>query len=337
MSRASLISVVVPIYNGANWILETLASIFAQTHSQFELILVDDASTDELASVLASVSDTRLRLLRLDKNGGVANARNAGVRAAGGEYIAFCDADDICLPNRFALQLAYLVDKPQAAVCGSGFVCFSADGDLNTVQHPTASDAIRRNLMAGNCFGMSTMMGRAAVFKQYAFDQSFTPSEDYELWTRMATNGIALANLPEALVRYRIHPTQASQQRSDLLDRLATRIRAMYCARILGLPQLQAQIQSNALTVPDMLSAAQATASYCRQHQWPVASFRFMLSWLYQNLPSHGLGNWWTWQKIQRDLGLQLDSNYKLNIAVLAFLPKRIRQRLSPVLLKLKR
>ena len=332
-----LVSVIVPVYNGANLLAETLNSIFAQTHSNFELILVDDASTDELDHLLASVGDTRFRLLRLDKNMGVANARNAGVRAACGEYIAFCDADDICLPERLALQLAYLLKNPENGLCGSGFVCFSALGDLNTVRHPTASDAIHLSLIKGNCFGMSTIMGRASVLKQYAFDQSFCPSEDYELWTRLAGNGIGLANLPEALVRYRIHPTQASQQRSILLDRLATKIRAMYCARVLDLSELRSQMQNDVVAIADISLAAHTIVAYCRQRQLQVDLFRFMLAWMYQQLPSHGIRNWLSWRKIQYELGLQLDVNYKLNIAILAFLPKVFARSAASVLLKLKR
>jgi len=333
-----LVSLIVPIHNGAALLGDTLHSIFGQTLQEFELILVDDASTDDLPSVLANFSDARLRLLHLEKNVGVANARNSGVSFARGQYIAFCDADDLCQPERLALQVAYLHRNPEVGICGSAFTCFSDQGDMETVCHASADAGIKAALMVGNCFGMSTIMGKASLFKLHVFDQTLSPTEDYDLWTRLAGEGVQMANLPDSLVRYRLHAAQASQQKSELLDRLSKKIRAIYCARLLNDSDLVAQLQTSAPSMATLNHAAAAVMVHCASHpELAPVNFRFMLAWIYQSLPHQGVLSWWHWHRLQKELALTLDANYRFNIALLAFLPSVVGRRYATVLLKLKR
>ena len=127
--NAALISVVIPIHNGAGWLAETLDSIFSQTYQGFEIILVNDASTDDLLGVLAHYLDARLRVAHLSANVGVSAARNYGIQLAQGELIAFCDADDTCQPDRLEKQLAYLEQNADISLCGSAFTCFDERGE----------------------------------------------------------------------------------------------------------------------------------------------------------------------------------------------------------------
>lgn len=332
-----VLSVVVPIHNGAKFISATLESILHQTHADFELILVDDASTDSLTEVLRPYVDARLRVEHLAHNVGVANARNHGVGLACGRYIAFCDADDICLPQRFERQLAFLRSHSDVGVCGSAFTCFNDERDLETVSHPVSDNALKHALMTGNCFGMSTIMGRAELFKAHAFDQSMSPTEDYDLWTRFAVSGVVLANLEESFLRYRIHAGQASQSKSELLDRLSRKIRALYCARLLANDTLVGHMQAETLGLLDLQTAATEVVRYVKCNQGSVTQFRHMLAWIYQQLPEHGVPTWLIWRRVQVQLGLKLDSNYRFNIGLLAILPSLIAQKYGPVLLKLKR
>ncbi len=333
-----LISVIVPIHNGANLVEETLKSIFNQTLADFEVILVDDASTDSLHQVLARYRDERLRVVHLKSNVGVANARNEGVVTASGQYIAFCDADDICHPLRFERQIAYLQQSPQLGLCGTAFTCFSGKQDLETIHHPVADEEIKVALMTGNCFGMSTVMGKANLFKSHSFDQAMSPSEDYDLWTRLASAGVRMSNLSESLLRYRVHPSQASQQKSSQLDRLSRKIRAIYCARLLANNVLVEKMELEKVQEQDLDLAAEAIGNYCLLH--PSESprqFRFMLAWLYQKLPFHGIRSWWHWKAVQARLSLKLDPSYQLNIALLAWAPFPLNRPQIEVLLKLKR
>lgn len=331
------LSVVVPVHNGARWLGETLWSILSQSFRDFELILVDDASTDDLRGVLREFQDSRLHVVHLEKNVGVAGARNQGIAQARGHYIAFCDADDICQPDRFEKQLAYLQQNPQVGVCGTAFTCFDTQ-DRETVRHPGADAEIKSTLMKGNCFGMSTMMGRAELFHRHAFDQAMSPTEDYDMWTRLASEGVRMANLPDSLLRYRVHAQQASQQKSQKLDQLARKIRSLYCARLLGDAALLDRMRAETIELADLDAAAVSVAEYCARNPGssPYA-FRFMLAWLYQKLLHHGVKAWRYWRKMQAQLGLTLDRNYRFNIALLALLPTGLARRYFDTLIKLKR
>ncbi|MDH4479056.1 MAG: glycosyltransferase family 2 protein [Rhodoferax sp.] len=337
LSNPPILSVVVPVHNGALWLGETLSSILEQSFKDFEIILVDDASTDNLQSVINSYTDPRLTVIHLEKNVGVAEARNQGIRRSVGEYIAFCDSDDICLPMRFAAQIAFMQQQTEIGVCGSAFTCFDTL-DRETVLNPCTDAEIRSLLMIGNCFGMSTIMGRAEIFQQHRFDQALRASEDYDLWTRLAAAGVALANLPETLLRYRLHAQQASRNKSEMLDQLARKIRAIYCGRLLGKADLLEQMYVETITLTDLSKAANAIVEYCNTHtDVSKYQFRFLLAWLYQKLPQHGIREWKHWSEIQELLHLRLDRNYRFNIALLAFLPFAIGMKYFDTLIKLKR
>lgn len=331
------LSVVVPVHNGAAFITETLFSIFGQSFSDFEVILVDDASQDDLPDVLTQFRDTRLRVERLDVNVGVAAARNRGVCLARGSYVAFCDADDVCLPDRFSTQLEYLRGHADIGVCGSAFICFDCR-DRDTVQHPGSPQEIRKALMAGNCFGMSTIMGRTSVFKEHKFNQLLSLSEDYDLWTRITLSGVEMSNIPQSLVRYRLHSQQASRLKGELLDQQARKIRAMYCATLLGDRELIAHVCKESINLTDIVRAAEIIAmDYQRDSCISVRDFRFFLAWLYQKNNRHGWREWIRWCQIQHDLDLCLDKNYRFNIFILALLPRVITRRYFQTFIKLKR
>lgn len=328
-----LVSVVVPIHNGAQWLGQTLNSLFAQTYSHFEVVLVDDASTDNLRKVLASFHDARLRVVHLQKNEGVSAARNHGIEMAKGDFVAFCDADDLCQPQRFQRQVEFLEEHQDIGLCGSAFSCFDTH-DRETVINPASDEEIRKALMQGNCFGLSTIMVRAGALKATRFDETLNVAEDYDLWTRLAASGVHLANLPDSLIRYRLHWQQASRHKSAKLDQVARKIRSLYCAGLLGDHQLLARLRSGSVGIEDMDATAQRIAGHAGHEP---RAFRFMLAWMYQQLPKHGVLPWWRWSRIQRRLHLQLDNNYRLNTALLAFLPSSLAKKYFDTLIKLKR
>jgi len=332
-----MLSVVMPIYNGSAWLGEALASIYSQSFSNFELILVDDASTDSLSKILDRYRDPRLPVLHLTENVGVAAARNLGVSLAKGKYIAFCDSDDICHPARFERQLDFFHRNPLVGVCGSFFTCFdNRSGEM--VRNPTSDREIRRALMFGNCFGMSTMMGRAEILKKNSFNQALNLAEDYDLWTRISSNNIQMANLSESLLHYRIHSQQVSKKKSSILDHASRKIRALYCARLLGQNRLIERIDLESIILEDLEQAADLILNYCAIHpEVAISDFRFMLAWLYQKLPDHGFSELLRWAALRKKLGLNLNSNYILNITLLAFLPRIIESIYFDTLIKLKK
>lgn len=332
-----LISIVIPVHNGAKWLGQTLESLYAQSYPHFEIVLIDDASSDGLEEVLNSSKDARLRVVHLKANVGVSTARNHGVDLAKGSYIAFCDADDLCLPQRLELQLSFLMQHPDISLCGSSFTCFDTQ-DRETIKNPETDDQIRKALMQGNCFGLSTVMARATALKANHFNPTLRVAEDYDLWTRLASAGIRLANLPDSLVRYRLHLQQASRSKSERLDLASRRIRALYCASLLNDESFLQRLSTGPIGLDELTQAARKVADFSRFHpQYAARDFRFMLAWLYQQLPHHGLLPWWYWTRTQKQFGLDLDRNYRINIALLAILPHRLVRKYFDTLIKLKR
>ncbi len=204
------ISVIMPAYNAEAYIGEAIDSILAQTFSDFELLVIDDGSSDSTPEIIESYSDPRVRLVRNPHNMGVARTLNHGLDLAVGEYIARMDADDIALPERFARQVAFMDAHPEVAVCACAISFFGAS--RGTRFFSTLPGQLKVDLLFGNCFAHPTVMLRAALFGRegYRYDPSFSRMEDFDLWCRVAEKH-ALAAIPEILLSYRIHPNQITQ------------------------------------------------------------------------------------------------------------------------------
>lgn len=200
-----LISVVLPVYNGADMVREAIDGILAQTFGDFELIVIDDGSTDDTAAVVAAVGDPRLRFVR-QENRGLAATLNRGIlELARGRYVARQDHDDLSLPTRFERQVALLESDPQLVLVGCHAEVHDEAGPTGRRLEPSCDDAtIHFDLMIANAFvHTSVMMRRDAVVAVggYATAHDRQP-EDYELWGRLS-RGRRVANIGEALVIYR--------------------------------------------------------------------------------------------------------------------------------------
>lgn len=336
--REPTVSFVVPVHNAARFLGETLDAIYRQTYNDFEVIVVDDASTDAFAEVIAKHEDSRLRVIQLRENVGVSAARNLGIESARGQYIAFCDGDDLCMPERLDLQVRAFESDSELALCGGSFTCFD-ESERETVSHPQEPEAIARALTHGNCFGLSTVMVRSRWLKQHKFNISLGLAEDYDLWTRLLTAGARARNLPEVLLRYRLHPGQASRSKGEKLDLVAREVRARYCLRLLGFGGQGGVDALPGQTSTDLLEyASRRIEAFVAAHSNFVArDFRYMLAWIFQILPVHSWVAWWHWNSIQRRLDLKLDSTYRFNILVLTALPASCGRRHLAHLSKLKR
>jgi hypothetical protein len=154
----------------------------------------------------------------------------------------------------------------------------------------------------------------------------------------MVSAGIQMANVPKSLVRYRLHAQQASQLKSVVLDQLARKIRALYCARLIGNRILLERMHAETVEFDDIKVAANAIVMFCADNvQFSVNDFRFMLVWMYQKLSQHGPVSWWRWTCVQKELKLNLSNNYRFNIALLALLPFGNDFKYFDTLIKLKR
>lgn len=227
MSRNGVpaVSVIMAVHNGAAWVAEAVRSVLDQTMPDLELIVVDDASSDGTAGILAGLADPRLRVQRTERLG-LARALNEGLRLARAPLVARLDADDVAAPDRLARQVAFMQARPEVGVLGTGAREVDAAGRAWGVVRPPAADAdIRRALIRRNLFVHSSVMVRRALLVDAGgYDPSFPVAQDYDLWLRLARR-TRLANLPEPLVVRRLLPTRVSASREAERLRSEARVR----------------------------------------------------------------------------------------------------------------
>jgi GT2 family glycosyltransferase len=233
MTAAPLITVLLPVYNGQAHLAEAVDSVLAQTQRDFELLVVDDGSTDATPALLAQYvqADARVRVAA-QPNAGLVAALNCGLALARGRYVARLDADDVCRPERLARQAAFLDRRPEVLACGSW--AHVLGGPARAVWRYPANDAdLRAQVVFETPFCHPAVMVRAEALARHglAYDPAFREAEDYALWARLAEHG-ALANLPEVLLEYRVHPAQKRQREAGAVAAYADRVRRAQLARL---------------------------------------------------------------------------------------------------------
>ena len=235
MNRNPAISVVLPVYNAEAYVREAVESILAQSFTDFELIAINDGSTDGSGAILRELAARDTRIVLVERpNGGLVSALNEGIKIARAELIARMDADDVSMPERFALQHARMMEEPELAVLGSFFHIMDRDGAIIRLYDDLPlTPAEARSAVGGFLVAHpAVMMRRDAVLKAGGYRKAFCHAEDYELWLRMIDLGYAIANLPRPLLNYRdeygakvsaVH--WEANGRSVILARLAHRVR----------------------------------------------------------------------------------------------------------------
>jgi len=208
MTGTPAVSVIVTEFNGGEFLGIALDSVLNQTFSDFELIVVDDASTDDAAAHLKQIHDTRLRVIRNSQNLGPAGARNVGIDAARGAYCAFLDHDDVALPFRLQRQMEFLQSNSAVGLLGSAVEFIDSAGKRPTtiVSMPQAHLEIRWRGLLETPMLQSTMMGRSEVVKRHRSDPKFRVNDDWDFAMRVARD-TETRNLPEVLVRCHRHGT----------------------------------------------------------------------------------------------------------------------------------
>ncbi len=210
-----LISVVMPVYNGQEYLNIAIDSLLLQSYKNFELILVDDGSTDHSANLINQYNDKRLRYI-YQKNQGLAAALNHGFNEARGRYIARMDCDDISYQKRLEHQVAFLEKNKKVALVGAGYDLIDQDGRIiDRSVHLVRNQDLQLEMLVRNPFGHGTiMLRRQALAKTGLYDTS-QPVEDYDLWHRIAQK-YSVANLPEQLYGWRVNPSGISHGNMSL-------------------------------------------------------------------------------------------------------------------------
>ena len=208
------ISVVMPAYNAEQYIAEAIESILNQTFTDFELIIIDDGSTDRTIEIIEGYKDPRIRFYRNEQNAGVALTLNRGIELAKGEFVARMDSDDIAELNRLEMQLNYMNAHPEVAVLGTGIELFGIQH--GTKQFSQSYEELKIDLLFSSCFAHPTVMMRTELLRggNYSYNPAFSRMEDYDLWDRISAQH-PIASLPDILLRYRIHPAQVTQKRTS--------------------------------------------------------------------------------------------------------------------------
>jgi glycosyltransferase involved in cell wall biosynthesis len=214
------VSVVIPAYNVSAYIEDAIDSVLAQSFTDFEVVVVDDGSTDDTASIVKRYDDWRVRLVS-QQNRGLAGARNTGIRVAEGEYVAFLDADDLWHPEKLKEHVLHLDQNPEIGVSYSVSQFMDESGKpLSLYQTPKLSDVEVEDVLLRNPVGngsapvirMATLQAIETIDSRYGcpepiyFDPDFKQSEDIECWVRIAsTTEWRFAGIGRALTLYRLN------------------------------------------------------------------------------------------------------------------------------------
>ncbi|MFT3948464.1 MAG: glycosyltransferase [Agriterribacter sp.] len=206
------ISIVMPAYNAERYIVAAIQSILDQSFENFELLVIDDASTDETLSIAREFADKRIIVTPNKGNKGNYATRNLGIKMSRGKYICVMDADDISLPNRLATQVKWMKKNDHAGIAGSfGDIIDSNGNFVEEYLAPSGYNSIRLRLLTNMCFIHSSVMMNRSFLKKYyiRYNEAYYYAGDYELLVRCAQK-FPINIIPEKLVYYRKHASQIS-------------------------------------------------------------------------------------------------------------------------------
>ncbi len=211
-----MITVLMPLYNGGLYVRQAVESILQQSYRDFELLIIDDGSSDAGPEIVGSVDDARIVLLRNPQNMGVAATLNRGLEVARGHYIARMDADDISLPDRLEQQVLFMEAHPQVAISGGWVRLFGGNELPYTCRVPGDCRGVAAYMLFENpIWHMTVIMRRDAMHQaSLRYNPAFSRSEDYDLWIR-AVKCFSLANIERTLVRVRRHQGSATRANWD--------------------------------------------------------------------------------------------------------------------------
>lgn len=224
----SEVSIIMSVYNGEAYMRQAVESLLAQTYREFELLIVDDASTDGTRWILEELAaqDGKIRIITNPTNLGLTRSLNLALRQTHSDLIARMDADDVALPTRLEKQVAFLDTHPDVSLVGTWYQLIDDDGHVIAEKHPPTDDAaILHALPRYNPFLHSSVMVRRTLLDEVnGYDETYRRAQDYDLWLRLSPR-TRLANLPEILMQKRFTPTMVSYASEREQLRLAVRAR----------------------------------------------------------------------------------------------------------------
>ncbi len=215
MNALPAVTVLMPVFNAESFLPEAIESILKQTFSDFELLMINDCSTDRSVEIINSYKDSRIRLVSNEKNIKLIATLNKGLEIARGKYIARMDADDISHRERIEKQVRFMESHPDVGLCSCWFETFGNGNKI--VNYPEHNDDIRIMLLYQSPFCHASVVYRTEVLRKIDFRYStdFIHAEDLEAWVTLA--GVTrIANVPEVLYRVRMHHSSVSSVHSNI-------------------------------------------------------------------------------------------------------------------------
>lgn len=221
------ISVVIPCFNAQNFIASAISSILTQSFTNFELIIINDGSSDNTHDEINQFSDHRITYIQNPKNQGNYVARNIGINISKGKYICMMDADDMSCPDRLKIQYQFMEKHPKIGIIGTlSEIIDKNNNPIGLINRPLGTADIKVNLLIDNYLTQSTLMIRSNLIKKHhmLYDESFKYTGDYDFIVRCAKKH-KLRNLNQYLIKYRVHDSQISQAKHAEQMALADKVR----------------------------------------------------------------------------------------------------------------
>lgn len=237
MNKTPAISLIMSVYNGEDYLREAVESVLNQTFTDWELIVINDCSTDSTAQILADFAarDSRVKVYPNEVNLRLPSSLNRALTIAQGKYVARMDADDICLPDRLEKQYAFMEANPDIALSSCRFMTWKkgviASGGCGGRND---ADSIKALLLVTNPILHPGIIAKAEVIKSLGYDKTFTCTEDMELWTRFILAGYKVEVQSEYLMIYRLHEKQITETTLEKQKREVAAIQKNYMAKLLA-------------------------------------------------------------------------------------------------------
>lgn len=210
MELQPLVSIVMPAYNCEKFIEEAVASVEAQTYKNWELIIVEDKSTDHTWEIANGFENEKIRIYQNEKNCGVAKTRNRGVALARGNWIAFLDSDDIWRKDKLEKQIAFLSQKKEARLIFTASAFMDENGKMKSYILHVPDRITRKQLLKQNLISCSSVLVKRELLRRYPFPERKVIHEDFVVWLQVLADGSFANGIDEPLLTYRLSETSKS-------------------------------------------------------------------------------------------------------------------------------
>lgn len=234
MSESKLVSVIMTAYNCEKYIEDSIKSVLDQDYFNFELIIVNDCSSDNTSNIISKFKDSRIKYIENKNNLGLVKSANIGLRAVKGEYISRIDSDDVWEKQKLSKQISFLKENDLCLVGCRAKLIDSEGNEIGFFNYPKNKIILNKlYLLISNPFINSSVLFKKEIINKVGYyNESFVLAEDYELWTRIVPF-CKSNNMLDYLVKYRIHDSQITFKKKKLLKKFGSKVQCLAFFRLL--------------------------------------------------------------------------------------------------------